>query len=295
MTPTTEFEHQNFQDAIARHRLQVNGIRLHFATSGVGDPVVLLHGWPQTWYAWRKVIPLLARHYTVIAPDLRGFGDSSKPVTGYDKKTVAQDIHALVHELGYENIFLVGHDLGGQVAYAYAAQYPLEVRRFVFMESNLPGFGLERSMDVANGGSWHFGFNMAGDISEALVQGRESLFIKYFFRRETVGTIDPRAINDNDIDEYTYSLKQPGALRGMFAHYRALFQDAADNKEFGKSLLPMPVLAVAGDQGYHQNTRKAMEAVAKDVRSVIIQNSGHYVPEEQPKLLVHHLLAFFQE
>ena len=118
----------------------VNGIQLHYVIGGHGDPVVLLHGWPETWYAWHKIMPALAKNYTVIAPDLRGLGDSSKPTTGYDGKTVAEDIHQLVTKLGYKTIFLVGHDIGTQVAYSYAAAHPTEVKKLAVMEFTIPGF-----------------------------------------------------------------------------------------------------------------------------------------------------------
>src|SRR5215208_6001287 len=124
----------------SHHMATVNGIQMHYVIGGQGDPIVLLHGWPQTWYEWRHVMPALAKNYTVIAPDLRGLGDSSKPVTGYDGKTVAEDIHQLVGKLGFKSIFLVGHDIGTQVAYSYAAEHPTEVKRLAVMELTIPGF-----------------------------------------------------------------------------------------------------------------------------------------------------------
>lgn len=123
------------------HVMTVNDLRLHYVMTGQGYPVVLLHGWPQTWYAWHQVIPALSKHYTVIAPDLRGLADSEKPATGYDKRTVTDDIYQLVHQLGFQQIFLVGHDMGGLVGYTYAANHREEVRRFVFIESLIPGVG----------------------------------------------------------------------------------------------------------------------------------------------------------
>jgi hypothetical protein len=124
----------------SHHIASVNGIQLHYVIGGQGDPIVLLHGWPQTWYEWRHVMPTLAKNYTVIVPDLRGLGDSSKPVTGYDGKMVAEDIHQLISQLGFKQIFLVGHDVGSQPAYSYAAAHPTEVRRLVIMEYIFPGF-----------------------------------------------------------------------------------------------------------------------------------------------------------
>src|SRR6476619_3130806 len=124
----------------SHHMATVNGIQIHYVIGGRGDPVVLLHGWPETWYAWHKVMPALAKNYTVIAPDLRGLGDSSKPLTGYDGKTVAEDIHQLVTRLGFKTIFLVGHDIGSFVVYPYAAEHPTEVKRLVVMDVPPPGF-----------------------------------------------------------------------------------------------------------------------------------------------------------
>ena len=124
----------------SHHMAFVNGVQIHYVIGGHGDPVVLLHGWPETWYEWRHVMPALAKNYTVIAPDLRGLGDSSKPLTGYDGKTVAEDIHQLINKLGFKTIFLVGHDIGGQIAYSYAAAHPTEVKRLVVSDLTFPGF-----------------------------------------------------------------------------------------------------------------------------------------------------------
>ncbi|SOE97438.1 Pimeloyl-ACP methyl ester carboxylesterase [Burkholderia sp. D7] len=272
---------------------RVNGLRIHAITAGQGSPVVLLHGWPQTSYAWRKLIPLLAKRHTVIAPDLRGFGDSSKPFSGYDKKTIAGDLSALLQSLGLESACIVGHDMGGQVGYAFAALYPQLTRKLVFIESGLPGFGQENAMNVATGGSWHFGFNMAGDISEELVRGREALFVRHFIRRDTVGTVDPSSISEADIDVYARSLAQPGALRASFSYYRTLFEDRKDNEQFGQTKLEMPVLALGCEFGYGQGAKATMEKVATNVSSAIIESSGHYPAEEQPERLASVLLDFF--
>jgi pimeloyl-ACP methyl ester carboxylesterase len=207
---------------LSHNTLHVNGVRMHYIVTGLGEPVVLLHGWPQTWYAWRNIIPILAEHYTVIAPDMRGLGASEKPGDGYDKVTVARDLHALVHALGHDRIFLVGHNMGGQVAYPYAAMWPDEVRALVLIESSLPAFGQEELMNVAEGGSWHFGFNMAGDITEELVRGRERLLVEHWMRRSTVGAVDPTTIADEALDQYANALAQPGGLRSSFAYYRAI-------------------------------------------------------------------------
>ena len=152
----------------SHHTVPVNGIQIHYVIGGHGDPVVLLHGWPETWYSWHKVMPALAKNYTVIAPDLRGLGDSSKPLTGYDGNTLAEDIHQLVTKLGFKTIFLVGHDIGTQVAYSYAAVHPTEVRKLVVMELTIPGFVPAGRMPL-----WWAVFHQTPDVPEALVAGNE--------------------------------------------------------------------------------------------------------------------------
>src|ERR687895_1174958 len=152
--------------------VSVNGIQMHYVIGGQGDPVVLLHGWPETWYAWRHVMPALAENYTVIAPDLRGLGDSSKPLTGYDGKTLAEDIHQLVTQLGFKTIFLVGHDIGAFVVYPYAAAYPTEVEKLAVMELTIPGFAPAGRMPL-----WWVIFHQTPDAPEALVQGQEMEYL----------------------------------------------------------------------------------------------------------------------
>ncbi|MGG5820097.1 alpha/beta fold hydrolase [Falsiroseomonas sp. HW251] len=287
------------RDAVAHSSAKLpTGVRLHVAEAGPadGEAVLLLHGWPQTWFAWRRVMPILAAAgMRCIAPDLRGFGASSKPAGGYDKKTVAADLLALLDHLGAARAWVVGHDMGAQVAYPFAAQWPTRTHGLVFIEGGLPGFGQERGMDVAAGGSWHFGFNRAGDIAEALVRGREHLFIRHMIRRETVGVFDPTAIGEEDIAVYAAAAAAPGGLRGMFAHYEALIpQDRDDNLRFGAEKLALPVMAVGADHGYAEGSLNTMRKVAQDPVGWIARDCGHYVPEERPAELAAALLAFFR-
>jgi pimeloyl-ACP methyl ester carboxylesterase len=199
-------------------------VQLHYVIAGNGDPVLLVHGWPETWYAWRKVIPVLAARLTVVAPDMRGYGDSDCPVGGDDKVTVATDLHELMRSLGFGRVHLVAQDMGGPVRYAYAASFPADVRDFVFIESAIPGFGLEASMDVAHGGIWHMGFNMTQGINELLVAGRERPFIEYFYRRST---LYPDALTPADIDEYARSYVA-GGLVASFNYYRTLLSQSRE-------------------------------------------------------------------
>ena len=269
-------------------------VLLHYVTAGDGPPVVLLHGWPQTWYEWRHVMPALARHYTVIAPDLRGLGDSSRPQQGYDKQTIADDIWRLVHDrLGHDRFFLVGHDWGGPVAYALAAAHREAVRRLVILDVVIPGSGGDFSQA---GRRWHHQFHMTLDLPEALTQGREEVYLGWFYR---AFAYRPDAIGADDVQEYLRSYRQPGAMRAGFAYYRALPQDAADNqKSIARGKLAMPVLAIGGavsypyGRGRGAEPEESLKRVAVQVQGEVIADCGHFIPEEAPDLLNARLLEF---
>ena len=235
LTEGNSFEIDNV--TFSHHMATVNGIQLHYVMGGKGDPVVLLHGWPETWYAWHKVMPALAKNYTVIAPDLRGLGDSSKPLTGYDGKTLAEDIHQLVTQLGFKSIFLVGHDIGTQVAYSYAAAHPTEVKRLVVMEIPPPGFF---PPPTVNGGPplWWVLFHQTPDVPEALVQGKEMTYLSWHYQNLAY---NPAAITQEAINEYVSKYSVPGGMRAGFEHYRAIPQDAIQNMNYSKTNLTMPI------------------------------------------------------
>jgi pimeloyl-ACP methyl ester carboxylesterase len=270
----------------------VNGIQLHYVIGGHGDPVVLLHGWPETWYAWHKVLPALAKNYTVVAPDLRGLGDSSKPLTGYDGRTLAEDIHQLVTKLGFKTIFLVGHDWGTQVAYSYAAAHPTEVKRLAVMELTIPGFAPPGRPPL-----WWGIFHQTPDVPEALVQGKELIYLSWFLHNLA---FNPAAITQADINEYVSHYAAPGGMRAGFEYYRAAPQDANQNMNYSKTKLTMPVLALGG--GYiptfggnisMPTITYAMKILAQNVTGITVPNSGHFIPEEQPVFVVKSLNNFF--
>lgn len=269
-------------------RIPVDEVNLHVVIAGSGPPLVLLHGCPETSYAWRKVIPALSEHYTVIAPDLRGLGDSSRPDSGYDKRTVAEDIRQLVSSLGFDTISLVGHDIGAMVAYAYAADHRDEVRRLAVLESG-PGFD-PALLDFSRGsGLWHVPFHMAPDIPEMLVTGRERAYLSQFYQL----AYNPTAITGTDVDEYRRCYAAPGGLRAYFAHYRALPQDNERIAQSARYPLAMPVLAIGGQSSLGSMVEASMRRVATDVRGEVLPECGHWIPEEQPEALVARLLAFF--
>lgn len=275
-------------------RAEVNGIRIYYRVCGAGEPVVLLHGFPETSNAWRKVMPALAEHYTVIAPDLRGFGASDRPDTGYDKRTVAEDIHQLVHRLHVGPINLVSHDVGMMVGYAYASAYPSEVKRLVLMEAALPGLGLEKLYDAdIYPRMYHLPlFEAPNGLAEALITGREKMFVWHFMRQQAYNIA---GLEDDVLDGYAEQLAAPGALRAGIAYFRAHKIDAEDNRKNAKTKLPMPVLTVGGTASFGADLEGEIRPLAKHMRAVMIDKCGHYLAEEQPERLIEELLRFFRE
>ena len=280
--------------SVTHHTTTVNGIRLCYVTAGAGEPVVLLHGFPETSYAWRKIIPVLSQHFNVIAPDLRGCGDSDRPSAGYDKRTVAEDVHQLVQQLKLGPINLVSHDVGMMVGYAYAAAYSAEVRRLVLMEAALPGLGLEELYDAAKyPRMYHLPlFEAPNGLAEALITGREKMFVSHFMRQQTY---DPTGPDEDALEEYARRLAAPGALRGGIEYFRAHTIDAEHNRENARTKLLMPVLTVGGKASSGAALAAQIQPLAEHVKSVMIEHCGHYIAEEQPDQLIDELLRFFQE
>jgi pimeloyl-ACP methyl ester carboxylesterase len=278
--------------AVDHHHTDLGDVRLHWVSAGEGDPVVLLHGWPQTWFMWRKVIPGLAERYQVIAPDLRGLGDSSRPADGYDKKTIANDVWRLAHNtLGLQRFFVVGHDWGGPVAYAFAAHHPEATRRLVILDVPLPGDGTE----VMYGNRWHHGLHWEPDFPEALTVGREDVYLGHFYRNWGA---HPNVISETEQAEYLRTYRHPGAMRAGFNYYRATPRDVADNEAMSKRFrLPMPVLVFGGTEGRARGMAaiESWRRVADDVRGGVAQGCGHWIPEEAPEWLLGEMLAFFAE
>ena len=255
-------------------------------------PVVLLHGWPQTWHEWRKLIPLLADRYRVVAPDLPGLGESSPPAS-YDKKSIGCDLAEMCERLRLERLHLVGHDWGGPCAFALACAAPRSVRTLTILDVTIPGIG----PDISQGGRrWHHAFHMTPELPEALIAGREREYLGWFYR-EFCWQRD--AITPADIDAYLRCYAKPGAMRSGFEYYRALPQDKEDNSALLDSgfRLQMPVLALGGARtearGRGEEPLESLRAIASDVRGGAIAECGHFIPEEQPKLLAEHLSRFF--
>ena len=274
------------------HKTLVNGILIHYVLGGKGDPIVLFHGWPETWYEWRHIIPeLIANNYTVIAPDMRGLGDSEKPQTGYDKKTVAEDIYQLVKNLGYSKIYLVAHDWGGPVAYSYAVAHPQDIQKMIIIDVPLPGFGVEEAAKLSPNGIWHLSFHAVRDLPENLIDGQEDIYLNWFYDHYSY---NQSAITSKDREEYIKQYSKPGALRAGFEYYRAIFEDAEQNKEYAKQKLNMPILTIAGEAGVGNLTTTSFQMVANNVTGMTLPNTGHFIPEERPNFLTKQILEFFK-
>ncbi len=266
---------------------EVSGVRLHYFIGGKGSPVVLLHGYTQTSHMWLPIMPLLAQRHTVIVPDLRGVGGSAKPETGYDKKNMAVDIHALTSLLGFDRVSIVGHDIGLMVAYAYAAQFPQATERVVLMDAFLPGIGNWKDVWLMRD-LWHFHFY--GDVPLALVRGRERTYFEHFWNDFAA---DPKhSIPEADRRIYAKAYAQPGGMRAGFEYFKTFSQDASDFEQFSKTKLSMPVLVLTGEKASGNFLIEQARLVATDVKGVVIEGAGHWLMEEANKTVIPAIIDF---
>jgi pimeloyl-ACP methyl ester carboxylesterase len=272
----------------------VNGIEIHYAIGGAGEPVFLLHGVPKTMSYWRHVVPLLTPHYTVVAVDNRGFGGSQRPLTGYDTATMAGDVAELATHLGFDRFRVVGEDWGAAIAYAVAAFHRPRVQQLVFQETLLPGLPAgERAPSLAADDGrtgWHFSFLSLPNLPELLLAGRERPFWTYFARRQMW---DPSALTEEDIDEMVRSVEQPGGTRAILEMYRARHLDAEQNRPHYADPISSPVLAVGAQAYLGDEVARQLAQVACDVRGAVIAASGHNIALENPAALAHAYLDFF--
>jgi pimeloyl-ACP methyl ester carboxylesterase len=278
---------QASENAIASRTRTVDGIKLHNLTAGHGPTVILVHGYAETSRMWRPLIPLLAEKFTVIAPDLPGIGDSDIPKDGLDMKTAATRIHALAKSLGVEKARVVGHDIGLMVAYAYAAQFPAETEKLAVMDAFLPGVpGWEA---VYNSPAiWHFRFN--GPTPEALVRGRERTYFEFFWN--DFAADKTRSLPKADRVAYAAAYARPGRMRAGWAYFVSFQQAARDFAELSKTKLTMPVLAIGGAKANGVVLGEQMKLVATDGKMVVLQNTGLWVLEENPRETIDALMKF---
>lgn len=267
----------------------VNGVKLHYLIAGKGDPVILLHGYAQNSHMWRPLMVEVAKSHLVIAPDLRGFGQSSKPTSGYTKKTMAQDVHALAQSLGFQHEIVVGHDIGLMVAYAYAAQYPNDVDRICLMDAFLPGVGDWTTVWLLRD-LWHFHFY--GETPLKLVAGRERIYFEHFWNDFAA---DPKhSVSEADRRFYARSYAQPGAMRAGFEVFRSFEQDAKDFAELAKTKLTMPMLVLTGEKASGEFLIEQARLVDTNVAGVVIKGKGHWLMDEAPQEVVPRLVAFIR-
>jgi pimeloyl-ACP methyl ester carboxylesterase len=278
---------------------EVNGVRLHYVVGGKGEPLVLLPGWPETWWSFHKMMPELAKQYTVIAVDLRGMGSSAKPADGYDKKTLAKDVYELVKSLGYEKANVAGHDIGSAVAYAYGANYPQATNKLVMLELPHPDESLLTfpllpahdtfgdKLDAAHPYLWWFAFNQVKGLPEQLLAGhirvQQDWLFKYFL-------LDENALDARDRAVYERAYNSAEAIRASNGWYQTLTQDIIDNKNYGK--LDMPILAM-GAPAYRW-MKKVIGQKAENVTVVNVEHSGHFIHEEQPEFVTKSIIDFLQ-
>ena len=278
------------------HFVSVDQHRMHYLSAGRQDAevVVLLAGFPQSSYAWREVIPRLAGDFRVIAPDMPGQGDSDFPADGYDTDSIAQRVRGLLQQLGITRFHLVGHDIGAWVAWSLAAQFSASVTRLALLDGGIPGITLPESLPVAGDHAWktwHFAFHTVSDLPEALLAGREAVYLDWFFNRKAA---NPRRIDAAARTEYLRVYQQPGALRAGLAYYRAVDRSAQQNRQRAQGgKLAVPVLAVSADQGSIPDMATPLRAVAEQVSGAVIQQCGHFIPDEQPEKLAQILTEFF--
>jgi pimeloyl-ACP methyl ester carboxylesterase len=283
----------DFADTFTSRYVDTGEVRLHAVVGGEGPPLLLVHGWPEFWYAWRMVMPALARDFEVIAVDQRGIGLSDKPPGGYDTATLAGDLVALMEALGHERFAVVGHDTGFAVSYALAADHPERVERAALLE--IPGSpGAAPSPPVLvpgfiNDRLWHLPFNRIDTLNEQLVTGREKLFFGWEFDAAA------KKLPDETLDYYVGVLSNPESLRASFGFYRALDATIAQDKERASRKLAMPILAIGGAAGFGDHVGEAMSLVADDVQSAVIPDTGHFLAEESPDELLTTLTPFLAE
>lgn len=277
-------------DGVTHRYIQIDGNRIHCTMAGDGPPVLLIPGWPQTWFTWRYIMKsLAAAGYTAIAVDPPGTGDSSRPAQGYDTGAIASVLHRLMEQLGHASYQVVGHDIGMWVAYAMASDYPDAVRRLALTEAVIPGLAPAPPVFVPpdqNIFLWHFMFNQVQDLPEALIVGRERAYLSFIFdkwshRRDRVAA-----------DVYIDAYSAPGALRSGFSYYRAIPETIRQNQERSKVPLRMPVLAIGAEHATRDAPLITMQDNATDLTGVIIPDCGHFVTEECHEEFSEHLLAF---
>ncbi|MBV8623730.1 MAG: alpha/beta hydrolase [Herbaspirillum sp.] len=288
------------EKVLPQHKtMDVDGVRLHYVEAGCGAPILLIPGWPESWYAWRDVIPYLVRAgRRVIAIDPRGMGDSAHPEHGFDPGTVAAEIHRFGELLGLDNEGgwdIAGHDVGAWIAYAYASDWPADVKSLSLLDAALPGISALPiggvPTDEVNKRTWHFSFNRIPDLPEILVRGHEREYLTWLLSQKAVR---PWVFTPDVIDEYVRTYTLPGGTRTAFAYYRESFSREAlqANKARATRKLDMPVMVIGGEGGVASGLFNTMKEIASNLQGHVLEDCGHFVMEECPGEVAGHLNAF---
>jgi pimeloyl-ACP methyl ester carboxylesterase len=281
-----------FTDTFTSRFVDTGDLRLHAVTGGDGPPLLLVHGWPQLWYAWRMLMPALARDFSVVAVDQRGIGLSDKPPDGYDTGTLASDLAALMDALGHQRFALYGTDVGMPIAYALAADHRDRVARLVVSEAPLPGISPSPPLFLPpqlNERLWHLAFNQLPKVNEQLVTGREDIF----FGAEFDASAGTNKLPADAVRYYIDTLAAgPDQLRGSFGFYRAIPATSAQNQERKAQRLTLPVLAIGGGESSGEGVGNTMKLAADDVQTLVIPGCGHWVAEQAPDQLLAALTTF---
>ena len=273
-------------DGFTHQTATVDDTTLHYVVGGAGDPVVLLHGFPNTWYAWREVMPVLAQRHTVLAVDLRGLGDSTPGDKPNDVPTAADDLHLLARHLDLGPVAVAGQDWGGSTGAAWALGHPGDIRRLAVLEAMPAGPWTPSS--AGHQGAWFAAFHQIHALPERLVAGREPAYLDWFY---TAFTATPGVPTPDAVAEYLRCYRRPGAMSSAFARYRGVDREIAHNA--GRSALTIPVLAVGGAQVFGAAVADNLQTAAADLRGTVFTDCGHYLTEERPSDVAALLLDFF--
>jgi pimeloyl-ACP methyl ester carboxylesterase len=282
-----------FNTTFSHRKTIVNGTQLHFVIGGSGPGLLLLHGWMGSWYSWRKVMPLLAKHFTVVAPDARGYGDSVKPYAGYDGITIKEDLRQLMAQLSLSRCYVMGHDMGAPIALLYAAHHPDEVLGIGYFDEPLLGYNLDRFTAFQADNPfvyWWFPFNATDHVAAMLWEGKEAQMVDYMINAMIV---DQRAISAEDRAEYVRGLRSPGGLHGSFGWYRESLKTSAQIRDAVNPAKPLavPLLALNGQWG-HPGVKEQFDGLAKQVVGQTLEHTGHLIAEENPQAVAAAIIAF---
>ena len=286
-SPAAAAETEQLPSGFTEKSATVNGVRINYKIGGQGPAVVLLHGYAETSHMWLPLMPQLATSHTVIVPDLRGAGNSERPQSGYDKKTMAKDVHELVQQLGFKQVSIVGHDIGLMVAYAYAAQFPPEVNKVVLMDAFLPGVGDWKSVWLMRD-LWHFHFY--GETPLALVKGRERTYFEHFWNDFAADRT--HSVPEADRQFYAAAYARDDGMRAGFEYFKNFEQDAKDFAALSTTKLNMPLLVLSGERASGRFLIEQAKLVATNVTGNVVQGSGHWLMEEAPDRVIPALVTF---